>query len=73
MSERECRPPEGAEDRTWHWIRSPRGNMTPARWFGPADWGNIASMCGGYSASWLSSQGWRYVAPCITPEGGEHG
>lgn len=62
MTDRECRPPKGTADGTYHWIK--RENLHPARWE-DGGW----RLCGRARAiAHDQVQHWRYVAPCVPPE-----
>ncbi|GBQ64904.1 hypothetical protein AA103196_1002 [Ameyamaea chiangmaiensis NBRC 103196] len=66
MTDRECRPPEGTEDRTYHWLRSTCGSH-PFEWL-DQEW-RIWGYCYGPCSAFGS--GWRYVGPCVPPQAGE--
>lgn len=73
MTDRECRPPEGTDSGTWHWIDAGFGRE-PALWIGPltgigsGGW-NIATR-GVALISRGETRGFRYVGPCVPPEEG---
>jgi len=58
----ECRPPEGTEAGTWHWLER-LGRPCVYHWNGNR-WHGWA----GHSPATAAICGYRYVAPCLTPD-----
>ncbi|WP_029606392.1 hypothetical protein [Kozakia baliensis] len=80
MTERECRPPEDVKTGTYHWCHHPHEGLVVMLWHDP--WEGFperrGDLCGWYTffdEKYYAheTKEWRYVAPCIPPEGGAHG
>ncbi len=65
----ECRPPDGAESGTYHWIKNRDGYMHAAEW---DEFSGFRIACAFYgefeSAAVFFKEGWRYVSSCLPPE-----
>ncbi|GBQ69768.1 hypothetical protein AA103196_2305 [Ameyamaea chiangmaiensis NBRC 103196] len=66
MTDRECRPPEGTEYRTYHWLRSNAGTV-------PCEWTHHGWLIWAIETTpqFAYLTGWRYVGPCVPPQDGE--
>jgi len=69
---RECRPPEGAQNGSYHWLQASVGDFVPAQWSN-GRWYVCGWEADGDTPSEIVRAGMTYVGPCIPPQETEGG
>lgn len=65
-----CEPPEEHRGHEWHWLRLGDAKPEVAMWYPSGDW-MLAGSSLLFTPGRMAELGWRYVAPCILPQGEE--
>ncbi|GAN55208.1 hypothetical protein Tasa_041_003 [Tanticharoenia sakaeratensis NBRC 103193] len=70
----ECRPPEDAQNGSYHWLQDSLGDFAPAKW-AYGYWHVCGWATDTEPASEVARAGMTYVGPCIPPQetGERHG